>query len=100
MNLFNGIFNRFLNNSNVRINYSNKTPIKIQVMNKALYGINIISGSYIYKLLVSKRFYKRYNDAYKLMLQNKELNALEKTYLNGYLNPKYHFANRPSKHIY
>lgn len=99
MNLFNGLFNRFLNNSNVRINYSDNTPIKIQVMNKSLYGINVTFGSYIYKLFVPKRFYKGYNDAHERVLQNKELNALEKTYLNGYLNPKYHFANQPSKHI-
>lgn len=99
MNLFGGIFNRFLNNEDVRINYSNKLSFKIQIMNNALYGVNSTFGSYIYRILVPKKLYARYNEANKHKLQNKELNALEKTCLYGYLNPKYHFANQPSKRI-
>lgn len=103
MNIFGNLFNRYIGNngrnSGHRINYDDKTSIKVQIMNNALYGVNSTFGSYIYRILVSKKLYAKYNEANKHELQNKELNALEKTCLYGYLNPKYHFANQPSKRI-
>lgn len=44
-------------------NYEDKTPYKIQVMCKALTGMNVECAGKVYRLLVPKRLYKKYADA-------------------------------------
>lgn len=104
MNIFGGIFNRFMGNngrsSGHRINYDDKTPVKVQIMNNALCGMEVECASYFYRLRVPKRLYNAYKKSLKKDKANKELTAMDKTRLYGYLNPKYHAAEYPRKRVY
>lgn len=104
MNIFGGLFNRFMGNngrnSGHRINYDNKTPIKVQIMNKALCCIEVECAGYLYRLNVPKRLYNAYKKSLKKDKANKKLTAMDKTRLYGYLNPKYHVAEYPRKRVH
>lgn len=104
MNIFGGLFNRFMGNNgksgNHRINYNNKTPIKIQIMDNALCGMKVECAGYIYGLKVPKRLYRVYKEYLRRKQTKQELTAMDKTWLYGYLNPKYHTANYPRKRVH
>lgn len=97
MNIFNKLFNGFTKSSQPGRNYEDKSPYKVQVMNKSLIGMNVECAGRVYRLLVPKRIYKKYADAQDRADKHKELTPMEKTYLYGYLNPKYHVATYPCK---
>ena len=101
MNIFGGLFDRFIRNNgksdNHRINYHDKTSIKVQIMSNAHCGMVVKCAGYYYKLAVPKRLYHTYKESLKQKEDNKELTAMDKTRLYGYLNPKYHSAEYPRK---
>lgn len=97
MDIFKGLFRNFFRSSQPGRNYEDKTPYKIQVMNKALTGMNVGCASGVYRLLVPKCLYKKYVEAQDKVDKHKELIPIERTYLYGYLNPKYHAATYPCK---
>lgn len=99
MNIFGGLFNGFTRSNQPGRNYKDKTPYKVQVMNRSLTGMNVSCAGYVYRLFVPKRLYKRYIEAFDKESNGKELTPMEKTYLYGYLNPKYHSAIYPRKRI-
>ena len=103
MNIFGGLFNKFFSNSrnrDSRINESDRTPAKVQIMRSSLVGMQIRYGIYMYRLLVPKRLYIPYKEAIKRAEKNKKLSAMDKTRIDGYLNPKYHYAEYPCKRVY
>ena len=103
MNIFGGLFNKFFGNSrnrNSRVNESDKTPVKVQIMRISLVGIPIECGNSMYRLLVPKRLYAPYKEAMKRAEKNKKLSAMDKTRIDGYLNPKYHYAEYPCKRVH
>ena len=104
MNIFGSIFNRFMGNNGRngghRINYDNKTSIKVQIMNNTLCSMEIECAGYLYKLKVPKRLYNAYKKVFEKDKANKELTAMDKTRLYGYLNPKYHTAEYPRKRVH
>lgn len=97
MDIFKGIFKNFFRNSQPGRNYEDKTPYKIQVMNKALTGMNVECAGGVYRLLVPKCLYKKYVEAQDRADKYKELTPIERTRLYGYLNSKYHAAIYPCK---
>ena len=107
MNIFGSLFNKFFSNSrnrNSHVNESDKTPAKVQIMRYALVGIrvNLVGipikySNYKYRLLVPKRLYAPYKEAIKRAEKNKKLSAMDKTRIDGYLNPKYHYSEYPCK---
>lgn len=100
MNLFSGLFNGFLSNRDNRINYSDKRSIQEQKMDKALCGMTVEIGNSLYTINVPKRLYKKYKEVRNIEDKGKKLTALEKTYLYGYLNPRYHAATYPRKRVH
>lgn len=103
MNIFGSLFNKFFGNSrnrNSHVNESDKTPAKVQIMRHALVGMQIRCGIYMYRLIVPKRLYIPYKEAIKRAEKNKKLSAMDKTRIDGYLNPKYHYAEYPCKRVY
>ena len=110
MNIFGSLFNKFFNNSRNRnsyVNASDRTPAKVQIMRHALVGIrvNLVGipikySNYKYRLLVPKRLYAPYKEAMKRAEKNKKLSAMDKTRIDGYLNPKYHYAEYPCKRVH
>lgn len=103
MNIFSSFFNRFMRNngrsSSHRINYDDKTTIKVKIMNNALCGMEVEYAGHLYRLNVPKRLYNAYKKSLKKDKANKELTAMDKTRLYGYFNPKYHAACYPRKHV-
>lgn len=97
MDIFKGLFRNFFRSSQPGRNYEDKTPYKVQVMNKALTGMNVECAGVVYRLLVSKRLYKKYVEAQDRADKHKELTPMERTRLYSYLNPKYHAATYPCK---
>lgn len=63
MDIFKGLFRNFFRSNQPSRNYEDKTPYKIQVMRKALTGMNVECAGGVYRLLVPKRLYKKYADA-------------------------------------
>lgn len=103
MNIFGGLFNKFFGNSrnrDSRVNESDRTPVKVQIMRHALVGMPIECGNSMYRLFVPKRLYVPYKEAMKRAEKNKKLSAMDKTRIDGYLNPKYHYAEYPCKRIH
>lgn len=104
MNIFGGLFNRFMGNNDRsgghRINYDDKTPIKVQIMDNTLCGMKVECAGYLYRLRVPKRLYNAYKKSLKKDKANKELTAMDKIRLYGYLNPKYHIAEYPRKRVH
>lgn len=103
MNIFGSLFNKFFGNSrnrDSRINESDRTPAKVQIMRSSLVGMQIRCSIYMYRLLVPKRLYIPYKEAIKRAEKNKKLSAMDKTRIDGYLNPKYHYAEYPCKRVY
>lgn len=103
MNIFGSLFNKFFSNSGNRnsyVNASDRTPAKVQIMRHSLVGIPIKYSNYKYRLLVPKRLYAPYKEAMKQAEKNKKLSAMEKTRIDGYLNPKYHYAEYPCKRVH
>lgn len=68
-------------------------------MRISLVGMPIECGNSMYRLLVPKRLYAHYKEAMKRAKKNKELSAMDKTRIDGYLNPKYHYAECSCKRI-
>lgn len=103
MNIFGGLFNKFLDNrrnKDSRVNVSDSTSAKVQIMRIGLIGMPIMCAGYMYHLLVPKRLYAPYKEAVKRAEKNKELSAMDKTRIDGYLNPKYHFAEYLRKRVH
>ena len=100
MDIFKGLFRNFFRSNQPGRNYEDKTPYKIQVMHKALTGMNVECAGRVYRLLVPKRLYKKYADAQHRVDKHKELTPMEITRLYGYLNPKYHVADYPRKRVH
>lgn len=110
MNIFGNLFNNFFGNSRNRdshVNASDRTPAKVQIMRHSLVGIrvNLVGipikySNYKYRLLVPKRLYAPYKEAMKRAEKNKKLSAMDKTRIDGYLNPKYHYAEYSCKRIH
>lgn len=100
MNIFSGLSNGFRRSNQPGRNYEDKTPYKVQIMNRSLTGMNVSCAGYVYRLLVPKRLYKRYIEAFDKESNDKKLTSIEKTYLYGYLNPKYRSATYPSKRVH
>lgn len=100
MDIFKGLFRNFFRSNQSGRNYEDKTPYKVQVMRKALTGMNVECAGGVYRLLVPKRLYKKYADAQDRADKHKELTPMEKTRLYGYLNPKYHVADYPRKRVH
>ena len=73
---------------------------KLQKMYNALQGANVVVGSFVYRTLVPKRFQHAYEEAKQREDNNEKLSAMDKTYLYGYLNPRYHTAVQIRKHIH
>mgnify|MGYP006964858817 CR=1 FL=1 len=48
-----------------KINYDDKTPIKVQIMNNALCGMEVECARYFYRLRVPKRLYNAYKKSLK-----------------------------------
>lgn len=68
MNIFGSLFNKFFGNSrnkHSRVNESDKTPAKVQIMRISLVGMPIECGNSMYRLLVPKRLYAPYKEAMK-----------------------------------
>lgn len=72
---------------------------KQQKMYDALEGVSTVIGSYIYRLIVPKRLQRSFEQAREREYDGKELSAIEKTRLYGYLNPKYRAATSTRKRI-
>ena len=110
MNIFGSLFNNFFGNRRNRdyhVNASDRTPAKVQIMRHSLVGIrvNLVGipikySNYKYRLLVPKRLYAPYKEAMKRAEKNKKLSAMDKTRIDGYLNPKYHYAEYPYKRVH
>ena len=103
MNIFSSLFNKFFGNSrnrDSRVNEYDKTPAKVQIMRHALVVMQIKYGNSMYRLLVPKRLYVPYKEAMKRARKNKELSAMDKTRIYGYLNPEYHYAEYSYKRIH
>ena len=94
MNIFSRIFG--LGNKDKR-NYEDKTPYKIQIMRKALVRRDVEFGTHVYSVHVPARLVGNYQDALIKKAKKAVLTPLEKTYLNGYLNPAYRYATEPRK---
>lgn len=88
MNIFGNLFSKFFSNKN-----------KNNCTRKSLVGIQIACSNFIYHLFVPNRLYVPYKEAIKRAEKNKKLSAMDKTRIDGYLNPKYHFAVYPRKRI-
>lgn len=54
MDIFKGLFRNFFRSNQPGRNYEDKTPYKIQVMRKALTGMNVECAGGVYRLLVPK----------------------------------------------
>lgn len=78
MDIFKGLFRNFFRSSQPGRNYEDKTPYKVQVMNKALTGMNVGCAGGVYRLLVPKRLYKKYVEAQDRADKHKELTPMEK----------------------
>lgn len=103
MNIFGSLFNKFFGNSRNRnsyVNASDRTPAKVQIMRHSLVGMSIKYGNSMYRLFVPKRLYAPYKEAMKRARKNKELSAMDKTRIYGYLNPEYHYAEYSYKRIH
>lgn len=94
MNIFGRLFG--LGNKDKR-NYEDKTPYKIQIMRKALVRRDVKFGTHVYSVHVPARLVSNYQDALIKKAKKAVLTSLEKTYLNGYLNPAYCYATEPRK---
>ena len=88
MNIFSNLFNKFFGDKN-----------KNHLTRKNLVGMQTACGNFIYHLFVPNRLYIPYKEAMKRAEKNKKLSAMDKTRIDGYLNPKYHFAVYPRKRI-
>ena len=89
MNIFGNLFNNFFYNRN-----------KSYITKSSLVGMQITCDNFIYNLFVAKRLYAPYKEAIKRAEKNKKLSAMDKTRIDGYLNPKYHFATYLRKRIH
>lgn len=67
------IFRNFFRSNQPGRNYKDKTPYKIQVMRKALTGMNVECAGRVYRLLVPKRLYKKYADAQHRVIKSTEV---------------------------
>lgn len=94
MNIFSRIFG--LGNKDKR-NYEDKTPYKIQIMRKGLVRRDVKFGTHVYSVHVPTRVVSNYQNALIKKTKKAVLTPLEKTYLNGYLNPAYRYATEPRK---
>lgn len=94
MNIFGRLFG--LGNKDKR-NYEDKTPYKIQIMRKVLVRRDVKFGTHVYSVHVPARLVSNYQDALIKKAKKAVLTPLEKTYLNGYLNPAYRYATEPRK---
>lgn len=97
-----GIFGKllmFMGGKKSSRNYEDKTPYKIQVMNKSLSSFDIEAGNRFCRVKVPIRIHKKYIEALRKKAKRLELTSSEKNYLYGYLNPGYRFATYPKKHI-
>jgi hypothetical protein len=59
MDIFKGLFRNFFRSNQPGRNYEDKTPYKIQVIRKALTGMNVECAGGVYRLLVPKRLYNK-----------------------------------------
>ena len=73
--------------------------VKQQKMYGALQGVDTVINGYVYRILVPKRFQRPFEEANEREADGKELSAIEKTRLYGYLNPKYRAATSTRKRI-
>lgn len=89
MNIFGNLFNNFFYNRN-----------KSHITKSSLVGMQITYDNFIYNLFVPNRLYIPYKEAIKRAEKNKKLSAMDKTRIDGYLNPKYHFAVYLRKRIH
>ena len=89
MNIFGNLFNNFFYNRN-----------KSHITKSSLVSMQITCDNFIYNLFVPKRLYTPYKEAIKRAEKNKKLSAMDKTRIDGYLNPKYHFAVYLRKRIH
>ena len=89
MNIFGNLFNNFFYNRN-----------KSHITKDSLVGMQIACDNFIYNPFVPNRLYTPYKEAIKRAEKNKKLSAMDKTRIDGYLNPKYHFATYPRKRIH
>lgn len=88
MNIFSNLFSKFFSDRN-----------KSHFIKSSLVGMQITCGNFIYHLFVPNRLYVPYKEAIKRAEKNKKLSTMDKTRIDGYLNPKYHFAVYPRKRI-
>ena len=98
MGIFGKLFG-FMNGKKGSRNYEDKTPYKIQIMNKSLSSFDIEAGNRFCKVKVPIHIHKKYIEALHKNAIGLELTSSEKNYLYGYLNPGYRFATYPKKHI-
>lgn len=68
-------------------------------MHDSLQGIYVVIGSSIYHNLAPKRLVRVHEKAKERESESKQLTAMEKTRLYGYLNPRYRAATSPKKCI-
>lgn len=73
---------------------------KQQKMYDSLQGIYVVIGSSIYRNLAPKRLVRAHEKAKEHESEGKQLTAMEKTRLYGYLNPRYRAASCPRKITY
>ena len=73
---------------------------KLQRMHDSLQGIYVVIGSSIYRNLAPKRLVRAHEKAKERESKGKQLTAMEKTRLYGYLNPCYRAASCPRKITY
>ena len=72
---------------------------KLQKMYDALEGVSTVISGRIYRCIVPKRLQRSFEQAREREYDGKELSAMEKTRLYGYLNPKYRAATSTRKRI-
>lgn len=73
---------------------------KLQKMYDSLQGIYVVIGSSIYRNLAPKCLVRAHEKAKERESEGKQLTAMEKTRLYGYLNPRYRAATSPKKRIH
>ncbi len=81
------------------LNIEDKTPVKVQIQRKALCNMFTRFGYTIHEAVVPKRLYKKYAEAFAKNEKGEKLTAMERTRLFGYMNPIYHSAIYPKKHV-
>lgn len=68
-------------------------------MHHSLMNVSVFNGHKIYTLFVPKHIYIKYEESSKREMRNKNISSMDKTRLDGYLNPYYRAATSPRKCI-